>query len=547
MRPEKPSAVPRPLGGAGGTAPEARVTGPKQEQPTYRVAPPPGDWHRGEHVDVGRSSERGGDAVGEGASSPQGLTEQMTEFLKSTFESFGNFLAERFADAHGLTLIYKTVKWIYGAHEWARVAEDGGGVDIAAPFTLEHDVVLNVEFHIGRDPNTPPITVGLAPTGESGAGAVAIGRLEADPAPWHSEAGGGQALLSEGRLGPVQVVPLLPPETQEGLEPAAAAFVARKEAGEWLHSRLLTEGQRLRGAGVRCVVGYDAKAGVAVWVNLDDTSQLKSAVSMTAEGQLRTELVPGEVDLIIGQRQGGGLAASLHRKDSRGLRGKSSVTPSASTVSYSGNQGEVPVMVEPSLDPAPRPGDTPFARPERDNPQLRPPRRLRGSSPLPFQYMAVEDTKESIQTETTPQGKSGSGPVSGTGAPGQTGGDATRPAAQPSARKRHAEDPAVDVKPCWQYAQLTVTVDGRAPASNTFTFIWHGPGQIVGEDYSDSDQTLIELLNRFGAEGWELADLQHYREGDDGSGTWEASRLRTIYTFKRPVPPAAQPGSHQQV
>jgi hypothetical protein len=57
----------------------------------------------------------------------------------------------------------------------------------------------------------------------------------------------------------------------------------------------------------------------------------------------------------------------------------------------------------------------------------------------------------------------------------------------------------------------------------------------VGENYSDRDDTVPELLNRFGAYGWELAGLQDFREGGDGSSYWEAARLLTVYTFKRPV------------
>jgi len=34
-----------------------------------------------------------------------------------------------------------------------------------------------------------------------------------------------------------------------------------------------------------------------------------------------------------------------------------------------------------------------------------------------------------------------------------------------------------------------------------------GRGQGVGENYSDSRQTVLVLLNRFGADGWELACL----------------------------------------
>jgi hypothetical protein len=96
---------------------------------------------------------------------------------------------------------------------------------------------------------------------------------------------------------------------------------------------------------------------------------------------------------------------------------------------------------------------------------------------------------------------------------------------------------------CWQYAQLTIIVDGRAPQAGARTILWHGPGQGVGENYSDSDQTVLELLNRFGADGWELAGLQDYREGGDGSSYWEAARLFTVYTFKRRVP--LQIGSDQ--
>jgi hypothetical protein len=90
--------------------------------------------------------------------------------------------------------------------------------------------------------------------------------------------------------------------------------------------------------------------------------------------------------------------------------------------------------------------------------------------------------------------------------------------------------------PCWQYAQLTITVDGRASKPGARTILWHGPGQGVGENYSDSGQTVPELLNRFGADGWELAGLQDYLEGGNGSSYWEAARQLIAYTFKRPIP-----------
>ena len=46
---------------------------------------------------------------------------------------------------------------------------------------------------------------------------------------------------------------------------------------------------------------------------------------------------------------------------------------------------------------------------------------------------------------------------------------------------------------------------------------------------------MLEVLNRFGADGWELAGLQDYREAGDGSPYWGAARLLTAYTFKRPA------------
>lgn len=78
--------------------------------------------------------------------------------------------------------------------------------------------------------------------------------------------------------------------------------------------------------------------------------------------------------------------------------------------------------------------------------------------------------------------------------------------------------------PCWQYAQLTVTVDGRATESGR-TILWHGPGQGVGENFSESRDSVVQLLNRFGADGWELVGMQDYREGGDCSSYWEATRL----------------------
>jgi hypothetical protein len=99
---------------------------------------------------------------------------------------------------------------------------------------------------------------------------------------------------------------------------------------------------------------------------------------------------------------------------------------------------------------------------------------------------------------------------------------------------------------CWQYAQLTITVGGRAPQPGTRTILWRGPGQGVGENYSERGQTVLGLLNRFGADGWELAGLQGHREGGNGLSYWDASQLLTVYTFKRLVPPGVAGGLGRQ-
>jgi hypothetical protein len=71
--------------------------------------------------------------------------------------------------------------------------------------------------------------------------------------------------------------------------------------------------------------------------------------------------------------------------------------------------------------------------------------------------------------------------------------------------------------PCWQYAQLTITVNGRALQESPRAIMWQGSGQGLAETYEDRGQTVPELLNRFGADGWELAGIQDFREGGDGS------------------------------
>ena len=47
----------------------------------------------------------------------------------------------------------------------------------------------------------------------------------------------------------------------------------------------------------------------------------------------------------------------------------------------------------------------------------------------------------------------------------------------------------------WQYAQLTITRDIRA--GDVQTILWRGPGQGLGENFTDSGHSVLELLNRW--------------------------------------------------
>ena len=86
----------------------------------------------------------------------------------------------------------------------------------------------------------------------------------------------------------------------------------------------------------------------------------------------------------------------------------------------------------------------------------------------------------------------------------------------------------------WQYAQLTITRGIRA--GEIQTIMWRGPGQGLGENFTDSGQSVLELLNRVGGDGWELAGWEERQERGDGPGYWDSSTTVTIYTFKNPVP-----------
>ena len=86
----------------------------------------------------------------------------------------------------------------------------------------------------------------------------------------------------------------------------------------------------------------------------------------------------------------------------------------------------------------------------------------------------------------------------------------------------------------WQYAQLTITRDIRA--GDIQAIMWRGPGQGLGENFTDSGQSVLELLNRVGVDGWELADREERQKRGDGPGYWDPSRSVTISTFKNPMP-----------
>ena len=73
----------------------------------------------------------------------------------------------------------------------------------------------------------------------------------------------------------------------------------------------------------------------------------------------------------------------------------------------------------------------------------------------------------------------------------------------------------------WQYAQLPITRDIRA--GEIQTILWRGPGQGSGENFTDSGQSMLELSNRVGTDGWELADRGQREERGDGSSHWDPS------------------------
>jgi hypothetical protein len=46
---------------------------------------------------------------------------------------------------------------------------------------------------------------------------------------------------------------------------------------------------------------------------------------------------------------------------------------------------------------------------------------------------------------------------------------------------------------------------------------------------------VLDLLNRVGADGWELTSQEEQRDARDGHTYWDAAWSLTTYTFKRRV------------
>jgi hypothetical protein len=86
----------------------------------------------------------------------------------------------------------------------------------------------------------------------------------------------------------------------------------------------------------------------------------------------------------------------------------------------------------------------------------------------------------------------------------------------------------------WQYAQLTITLDSRAQDQRR-TVLWHGPGAELAEDLSESEPRVLDLLNRVGADGWELTSQEEQRQEEEGHSLWDPAWSLTTYTFKRRV------------
>lgn len=230
-----------------------------------------------------------------------GLTSGETEaFVKDSLGAFAQAFAQSFADAHGIGLIFRVAKWVYGASKWARVAEGDGGLAVQAPLPMGPDVVLDVSVHLGGDPDTPPLTFCIAPGGESGVGALSLGKLEVDPETSHATASTDRLKVSHEGPGSVEIVPLrLSKGLTKDLEAAQAVGAARKLAEHELLPGLRQRQQALHEAGVDLVLGYDSATGLAVWVDLSAADRASEPVVTPVEDQLRIGVSQGAADLVI--------------------------------------------------------------------------------------------------------------------------------------------------------------------------------------------------------------------------------------------------------
>jgi hypothetical protein len=87
----------------------------------------------------------------------------------------------------------------------------------------------------------------------------------------------------------------------------------------------------------------------------------------------------------------------------------------------------------------------------------------------------------------------------------------------------------------WQYGQLTITQENRGAAGQRMV-AWDGPGESIGENPTADGHSAVDLMNRAGADGWELASaVDHGPEGVPGGTAWDHTWSVTIYTFKREV------------
>jgi hypothetical protein len=260
---------------------------------------------------------------------PSVPVEQVTAFFRDSFENFALFLAERIADAHGLGPVVRTMKWVCGACKWALAAERGGGVDVDAPLPLVPGDVLDVTVHLARDADTLPVTLSIAPNGESGVGAVAFGPLEIDPAPRHRDAHEDQVKLFQVSDRSVAMVPLrvsqaladrIPQPGPTDLNAPRVAAVAREMAEQKLLPDLLQGREAFADADVDLVLGYDSAMGLAVWAGLSVGSPRSGLVVVTPAGdELLIEVVPGVADLVIRYHPATGLGLWLRFRDAKAV------------------------------------------------------------------------------------------------------------------------------------------------------------------------------------------------------------------------------------